>query len=53
MKNSLEKWMIRKHVKLKALPHAYNKNNKNNNNKNIITQTYLDQLIKVRRQQKR
>ena len=47
--------MIRKHVKLKALPHVYNKNknDNNNNNKNIITQTYLDQLIKVRRQQKR
>ena len=51
--NSLEKWIVRKHGKLKGFLPRYNHENNNNNKNNIIAYKQLDQRIKLRRRQQR
>ena len=46
---SLDKWIVRKHGKLKKGRPSLSKTL--NNNKYHVTQTHLDQRIKLRRQQ--
>ena len=46
---SLDKWIVRKHGKIKKVRPPPSKTL--NNNKHHVTQTQLDQRIKLRRQQ--
>ena len=48
---SLDKWIVRKHGKIKKVRPPLSKTL--NNNKYHVTQTHLDQRIKLRRQQQR
>ena len=47
--DSLDKWIVRKHGKIKKIRPPSSKTL--NNNKHHVTQTQLDQRIKLRRQQ--
>ena len=47
---SLDKWIVRKHGKIKKIRPPLSKTL--NNNKYHVTQTQLDQRIKLRRQKK-
>ena len=47
--SSLDKWIVRKNVKIKSV--LLRSNKQINNNKNIFTKQQLDQRIKLRRHQ--